>query len=62
MKKCLFLLGQGTKDQVKKSWDRGAAFQLEENPRVFISNKNIDQFRVKCERVIIQYDNGTLEV
>lgn len=62
MKNTLFIVVPGTREQVKKDWEKGKSFPVLDSQPIFISKNNVDNYRNSFNRIIIQYSSGTMEV
>lgn len=62
MKNTLFIVASGTKEQVKKDWEKGKSFPVLDSQPIFISKNNVENYRNSFKRIIIQYSSGTMEV
>lgn len=61
-KKSLFIVATGNKKTAKTSWEKGSSFPALNIEGIYLSKNNVDFFRNSYDRIILQYDSGTVEV
>ncbi len=59
--KFLFIVAKGNRKMVRADWEKGKPFPTVDE-RTFVSKNNIEKLRGSYERIILQYDSGTIEV